>query len=131
MRTCSIRLNAGEQNRFFFIRAKFMFTTYIKLAIFPKYRNSNDRSFHFRKKGITCSLAWEKYVRRSARFWRTIKENWFRHCPKKWTINCIRYNERLIKIRKGSSWNNMLWFNFTIRPTVLLIFVVRGMKCFS
>ena len=82
--TCCIRLNAGEQNRFF-ITAKFTFTTYIKLATFPQYRNSNGRSFHFRKKGTTCSLAWEKCIRRSARFWRTIKKNWFRHCPNKWT----------------------------------------------
>ena len=70
---CCIRLNAGEQNRFF-ITAKFTFRTYIKLATFPQYRNSNGRSFHFRKKGITCSLAWEKCIRRSARFWRTIKK---------------------------------------------------------
>ena len=71
--TCCIRLNAGEQNRFF-ITAKFTFTTYIKLATFPQYRNSNGRSFHFRKKGTTCSLAWEKCIRLSARVWRTIKK---------------------------------------------------------
>ena len=66
-----------------------------------------------------------KVCKTECTFLKDNEKNWFRHCPKKWTINCIRYNERLINIRKGSSWNNMLWFNFTIRPTVLLIFVVR------
>lgn len=51
------------------IGAELVFTTYVKLATFS---NPSGSSFHFRKKGIACSPAWAKFIRRIARFSRTI-----------------------------------------------------------